>query len=166
VTTGAEVLTVVFWDENFHHFATEGLEPMINQDAGRKLLIKMMTPKEKVENQVIKLFQTKIPPSVLTLTLADLDLQLKPGQVPPPPPEPVPDPVVDPVFPEVDTDSSEFIENVDEREKAFKDQVKWIVKEVRKLRQSITQFLTLSITFRQRICRTINDLRRMPRFLS
>jgi hypothetical protein len=82
-------------------------------------------------------------------------MQLKPGQAPPPPAEPLPDPVIDPVVPEVDTDSSEFIENVDEREKAFKAQVKWLVTEV-------TRYVSLVALFLQ-VCLQAEDMSYLKR---
>jgi len=115
VTSGAEVLTVVLWDGTINHYATEGLEPMINQDAGRKLLIKLLTKddkkpgppptdrhqQEEQERAAVKFFSGEMPP----------------------------DPIEDPVLPEVDTESSQPIEEPQAREKAFKEQVAAILHE-------------------------------------
>jgi len=126
ISTGAEVLTVVEFDESIHHYATDALDPMINQDAGRKLLIKLLSPDPKAK------------PAAQQPSMAAA-------------PEPV-----DPEFPEIDTDNTEFVTDVDKRELAFKEQTKLILAEAEAISvlrrpQKKTEVLVLIATPAQKV---------------
>jgi len=93
ILTGTEVLVLVLFDEHIYHYATESLDPIINEDRGRKLIIKLLA-----ENAGEPINQSDVVSKEDDIT-------------------------------SVDTDSSQFIVDVDSREKVFKEQVAYIIKE-------------------------------------
>lgn len=110
VKTGSEILALVLFDESVHHYATEALEPIINEDAGRKIIIKLLTREDK-----------KRKPAAAAAAGTTTEAPAKPAA-------PVTETPLE-MAPEVDTESAELIEDLKERVQYFKEHVPALLRE-------------------------------------
>ena len=106
IKTGSEVLALVLYDENVHHYATEVLEPIINEDAGRKIIIKLLTREDKKRKPAAEPSAAAAPNPAAPVAEAPLEMA-----------------------PELDTEESELIPDMNERVQYFKQQVPILLKE-------------------------------------
>lgn len=95
---------IVLYDESLHHYCSEAFESLINEEAGRKIIAKLLLKEDKKK----KAQESSPKPTVS-------------------------EPPLGPIEAEVDTEASEFIENVEEREKHFKTQVAIVLKQAEDL---------------------------------
>jgi len=106
ISTGAHTCALVVFDDSVHHFATDGLDPLISNDKGRKVLANLcLKAKDKLKDKV-----TVVPAST---------------------PVAVEEPRDDPVVAELDTESSEFIMDLAQREAYFKREVSLLIEEAK-----------------------------------
>lgn len=103
----------MLYDENVHHYATELLEPIINEDAGRKIIIKLLTREDKKRKPAAEAANKPAPAAPPSATSAASAVQEPPITM----------------APEVDTESAELIADLDERIQYFKQQVPVLLRE-------------------------------------